>query len=181
MSAYQEELKMPSESKKRFYYQTLIINDSFDISAYSNVQRSRCEDYYTLQGWMRSHVWSIGDVSGKGPQQHSYGQYEREFQSLIQIKLSPSDFLIKAKTSALSQMSRTESLHHGFNFLDNTERNDLLSMLERACPDRTLQLHQLSKSRWKNWWSCLGILRRNKAIWEPQLKKGLSLPGLEIR
>ncbi len=101
---YQEELKIAQRVQKALLPAKLDHNDSFEISAYSNAADEVGGDYYdTFKLDEDRFVLIIGDVSGKGTSAAFHmAQMKGIFQSLIQLNLSPSDFLIKAN-SALSK------------------------------------------------------------------------------
>lgn len=101
---YQEELKIAQRVQKALLPTELDKNDTFDICAFSNTADEVGGDYYdTYQIDEDRFVLIIGDVSGKGTSAAFHmSQMKGIFQSLIQLDLSPSDFMIRAN-AALSK------------------------------------------------------------------------------
>jgi serine phosphatase RsbU (regulator of sigma subunit) len=98
---YQEELKIAQRVQKALLPTRLDHNESFDICAYSNAADEVGGDYYdTFKLDEDRFVLIIGDVSGKGTSAAFHmAQMKGIFQSLIQLDLSPSDFMIKANSA----------------------------------------------------------------------------------
>jgi serine phosphatase RsbU (regulator of sigma subunit) len=120
---YQEELKIAQRVQKALLPTKLDHNASFDISAYSNAADEVGGDYYdTFKLDEDRYVLIIGDVSGKGTSAAFHmAQMKGIFQSLIQLNLSPSDFLIKAN-SALSKCLERNHFITVSLFLINTDK-----------------------------------------------------------
>lgn len=98
---YQEELKIAQRVQKSLLPTRLDHNQFFDICAYSNAADEVGGDYYdTYKLDEDRYVLIIGDVSGKGTSAAFHmSQMKGIFQSLIQLNLSPSDFMIKANAA----------------------------------------------------------------------------------
>lgn len=98
---YQEELKIAQRVQKSLLPAKLDHNHSFAICAYSNAADEVGGDYYdTYKLDEDRYVLIIGDVSGKGTSAAFHmSQMKGIFQSLIQLNLSPSDFMIKANAA----------------------------------------------------------------------------------
>jgi len=98
---YQEELKIAQRVQKALLPTRLDHNEVFDICAYSNAADEVGGDYYdTFKLDEDRFVLIIGDVSGKGTSAAFHmAQMKGIFQSLIQLDLSPSDFMIKANSA----------------------------------------------------------------------------------
>jgi sigma-B regulation protein RsbU (phosphoserine phosphatase) len=120
---YQEELKIAQRVQKALLPTKLDHNDSFDISAYSNAADEVGGDYYdTFKLDEDRYVLIIGDVSGKGTSAAFHmAQMKGIFQSLIQLNLSPTDFLIKANSALSKCLGRNHFITVSI-FLINTER-----------------------------------------------------------
>ncbi len=120
---YQEELKIAQRVQKALLPTKLDHNDSFDISAYSNAADEVGGDYYdTFKLDEDRYVLIIGDVSGKGTSAAFHmAQMKGIFQSLIQLNLSPTDFLIKANSALSKCLVRNHFITVSI-FLINTER-----------------------------------------------------------
>lgn len=101
---YQEELKIAQRVQKALLPARLDHPDSFDICAYSNAADEVGGDYYdTFQLDQNRYVLIIGDVSGKGTSAAFHmSQMKGIFHSLIQLDLSPSQFMIRSN-AALSK------------------------------------------------------------------------------
>lgn len=98
---YQEELKIAQRVQKALLPTRLDHNEAFDICAYSNAADEVGGDYYdTFKLDEERFVLIIGDVSGKGTSAAFHmAQMKGIFQSLIQLDLSPSEFMIKANSA----------------------------------------------------------------------------------
>lgn len=101
---YQEELKIAQRVQKALLPTKLDHPDSFSICAFSNAADEVGGDYYdTFQLDENRYVLIIGDVSGKGTSAAFHmSQMKGVFHSLIQLNLSPAQFMIRAN-SALSK------------------------------------------------------------------------------
>lgn len=101
---YQEELKIAQRVQKALLPTKLDHPDSFEICAYSNAADEVGGDYYdTFKLDEDRYVLIIGDVSGKGTSAAFHmSQMKGIFHSLIQLNLSPAEFMIRAN-SALSK------------------------------------------------------------------------------
>ncbi|TDQ13732.1 serine phosphatase RsbU (regulator of sigma subunit) [Algoriphagus boseongensis] len=101
---YQEELKIAQRVQKALLPNKLDHPDSFQICAYSNAADEVGGDYYdTFKLDEDRYVLIIGDVSGKGTSAAFHmSQMKGIFHSLIQLNLSPAEFMIRAN-SALSK------------------------------------------------------------------------------
>jgi len=119
---YQEELKIAQRVQKALLPTKLDHNDSFNISAYSNAADEVGGDYYdTFKLDEDRYVLIIGDVSGKGTSAAFHmAQMKGIFQSLIQLNLSPTDFLIKANSALSKCLGRNHFITVSI-FLINTE------------------------------------------------------------
>ncbi len=98
---YQEELKIAQRVQKALLPTRLDHADSFDICAYSNATDEVGGDYYdTFQLDPNRYVLIIGDVSGKGTSAAFHmSQMKGIFHSLIQLDLSPIQFMTKANAA----------------------------------------------------------------------------------
>lgn len=101
---YQEELKIAQRVQKALLPDRLDHHSSFEICAYSNAADEVGGDYYdTFQQAEDRYVLIIGDVSGKGTSAAFHmAQMKGVFQSLIQLNLSPGEFMIRSN-AALSK------------------------------------------------------------------------------
>ena len=101
---YQEELKIAQRVQKALLPTKLDHPESFEICAYSNAADEVGGDYYdTFKLDEDRYVLIIGDVSGKGTSAAFHmSQMKGIFHSLIQLNLSPAEFMIRAN-AALSK------------------------------------------------------------------------------
>ncbi|MDR7128924.1 serine phosphatase RsbU (regulator of sigma subunit) [Algoriphagus sp. 4150] len=123
---YQEELKIAQRVQKALLPTKLDHNQFFDICAYSNAADEVGGDYYdTFKLDEDRYVLIIGDVSGKGTSAAFHmSQMKGIFQSLIQLNLSPSDFMIKAN-SALSKCLEKNHFITASIFIINTAQQTI--------------------------------------------------------
>lgn len=123
---YQEELKIAQRVQKSLLPTKLDHNHSFDICAYSNAADEVGGDYYdTYKLDEERYVLIIGDVSGKGTSAAFHmSQMKGIFQSLIQLDLSPSDFMIKSN-AALSKCLERNHFITASIFIINTAQQTI--------------------------------------------------------
>ncbi|GAB3231573.1 SpoIIE family protein phosphatase [Algoriphagus aestuariicola] len=98
---YQEELKIAQRVQKALLPSQLDHPDQYEICAFSNAADEVGGDYYdTYKVDENRYVMIIGDVSGKGTSAAFHmAQMKGVFQSLIQLNLSPAQFMIKANSA----------------------------------------------------------------------------------
>ncbi|MBN3584038.1 SpoIIE family protein phosphatase [Algoriphagus aestuarii] len=142
---YQEELKIAQRVQKSLLPTKLDHNDSFDICAYSNAADEVGGDYYdTYKLDEDRYVLIIGDVSGKGTSAaFNMSQMKGIFQSLIQLNLSPAQFMIKAN-AALSRCLERNHFITASIFLINTTQKTVCHARAGHVP--TL-MHQVLKKK----------------------------------
>ncbi len=123
---YQEELKIAQRVQKSLLPTELDHNNTFEICAFSNAADEVGGDYYdTFQLDEHRYVLIIGDVSGKGTSAAFHmSQMKGIFHSLIQLNLSPAEFMIKAN-SALSKCLERNHFITASLFLINTQDNKI--------------------------------------------------------
>jgi phosphoserine phosphatase RsbU/P len=123
---YQEELKIAQRVQKALLPAKLDQHQSFSISAYSNTADEVGGDYYdTYKLDEHRFVLIIGDVSGKGTSAAFHmSQMKGVFHSLIQLGLSPSEFMIKAN-SALGKCLAKNHFITASIFLIDTQKQEI--------------------------------------------------------
>ncbi|PZX59712.1 serine phosphatase RsbU (regulator of sigma subunit) [Algoriphagus ratkowskyi] len=123
---YQEELKIAQRVQKSLLPTKLDHNQSFDICAYSNAADEVGGDYYdTYMLDEDRYVLIIGDVSGKGTSAAFHmSQMKGIFQSLIQLNISPSDFMIKANAAVSKCLERNHFITASI-FIINTAQQTI--------------------------------------------------------
>lgn len=137
---YLEELKIAQRVQKALLPVKLDHNSSFEICAYSNAADEVGGDYYdTFQLDEHRFVLIIGDVSGKGTSAAFHmSQMKGIFQSLIQLNLGASEFMIRAN-AALSRCLERNHFITASIFIIDTANNSFLH--SRAGHVPTLLLH----------------------------------------
>lgn len=121
---YQEELKIAQRVQKSLLPTLLDHNQSFDICAYSNAADEVGGDYYdTYKLDEDRYVLIIGDVSGKGTSAAFHmSQMKGIFQSLIQLNLSPSEFMIKANAAVSKCLERNHFITASIFIINTTKQ-----------------------------------------------------------
>ncbi|MFC3878967.1 GAF domain-containing SpoIIE family protein phosphatase [Algoriphagus namhaensis] len=121
---YQEELKIAQRVQKALLPTELAHNDKFNICAFSNTADEVGGDYYdTYQLDDDRFVLIIGDVSGKGTSAAFHmAQMKGIFQSLIQLNLSPSEFMIRANTALSSCLERNHFITASIFVINTTKQ-----------------------------------------------------------
>lgn len=137
---YLEELKIAQRVQKALLPVKLDHNDSFEICAYSNAADEVGGDYYdTFQLDEHRFVLIIGDVSGKGTSAAFHmSQMKGIFQSLIQLNLGASEFMIRANAALSRCLERNHFITASIFILDTASNSFLHS---RAGHVPTLLLH----------------------------------------
>lgn len=122
---YQEELKIAQRVQKALLPTLLDHNDGFDICAFSNAADEVGGDYYdTYQLSEDRFVLIIGDVSGKGTSAAFHmAQMKGVFQSLIQLNLSPSEFMIRANAALSKCLERNHFITASIFVIDTTKKS----------------------------------------------------------
>lgn len=117
---YREELKIAQNVQKSLLPTQLDHNESFDIVAYSNAADEVGGDYYdTYKVNDHQYVLIIGDVSGKGTSAaFNMSQMKGIFQSLIQLDLSASEFMIKANAALGRCLERNHFITASIFYID---------------------------------------------------------------
>ncbi|MCE7056633.1 SpoIIE family protein phosphatase [Algoriphagus sp. AGSA1] len=122
---YQEELKIAQRVQKSLLPTQLDHNQAFDICAFSNAADEVGGDYYdTFQLDEDRFVLIIGDVSGKGTSAAFHmSQMKGVFQSLIQLNLSPSDFMVKANAALSKCLERNHFITASIFIIDTAKQS----------------------------------------------------------
>lgn len=123
---YQEELKIAQRVQKSLLPTKLDHNQAFDICAFSNAADEVGGDYYdTFKLDENRYVLIIGDVSGKGTSAAFHmSQMKGIFQSLIQLNISPSDFMNKANAALSKCLGRNHFITASI-FIINTAKQTI--------------------------------------------------------
>jgi phosphoserine phosphatase RsbU/P len=160
---YQEELKIAQRVQKALLPTKLDHPESFQICAFSNAADEVGGDYYdTFQLDEDRYVLIIGDVSGKGTSAAFHmSQMKGIFHSLIQLNLSPTEFMIRAN-SALSKCLEKNHFITASIFVINIREQKVLHARAGHVPTLFYQ-NKLDKSEFMLFDGLgLGILRNRK-------------------
>jgi phosphoserine phosphatase RsbU/P len=160
---YQEELKIAQRVQKSLLPTKLDHPESFQICAFSNAADEVGGDYYdTFKLDEDRYVLIIGDVSGKGTSAAFHmSQMKGIFHSLIQLNLSPAEFMIRAN-SALSRCLEKNHFITASIFLINIRDQKILHARAGHVPTLFYQ-NQSNKSEFMLFDGLgLGILRNRK-------------------
>jgi len=160
---YQEELKIAQRVQKALLPTKLDHPDSFQICAYSNAADEVGGDYYdTFKLDEDRYVLIIGDVSGKGTSAAFHmSQMKGIFHSLIQLQLSPSEFMIRAN-AALSKCLERNHFITASIFLINIKEHKICHARAGHVPTLFFQAKE-NKSEFMLFDGLgLGILRNRK-------------------
>ncbi len=130
---YQEELKIAQRVQKALLPTKLDHPKSFEICAFSNAADEVGGDYYdTFKLDENRYVLIIGDVSGKGTSAAFHmSQMKGVFHSLIQLNLSPSQFMIKANSALSKCLGKNHFITASIFIIDTAEKKNL-SLTRRA-------------------------------------------------
>lgn len=160
---YQEELKIAQRVQKALLPVKLDHNEAFDICAYSHAADEVGGDYYdTFKLDAHRFVFIIGDVSGKGTSAAFHmAQMKGIFQSLIQLDLSPSEFMIKANAALSKCLEKNHFITASIFVIDTISHT-----IQHARAGHIPTLFFDSQSRKSNYLEIkglgLGILRNKK-------------------
>lgn len=160
---YQEELKIAKHVQKSLLPIALDHNDSFEICAFSNAADEVGGDYYdTFQLDENRFVLIIGDVSGKGTSAaFNMSQMKGIFHSLIQLDISPAEFIMKAN-SALGKCLEKNHFITASVFLIDTSKHEITYARAGHVPTLFYDADQGSSNYLKIDGLGLGILRNKQ-------------------
>jgi phosphoserine phosphatase RsbU/P len=175
---YQEELKIAQRVQKALLPTKLDHHASFGICAFSNAADEVGGDYYdTFQLDENRYVMIIGDVSGKGTSAAFHmSQMKGVFHSLIQLNLSPAEFMIRAN-SALSKCLERNHFITASIFLINISQKTICHARAGHVPT-LLYRHSAKKAEYLGIDGLgLGILRNKQYEKHVEEKTFSYLPG----
>lgn len=106
---YKEELKIAKRVQDSLLPKTLVTNDDLEINAFSKAAAEVGGDYFDTYKMDEERLAIIiGDVSGKGTSAAFHmSQMKGVFQSLVQLKLSAKEFIVKANNALSGCLDRT--------------------------------------------------------------------------
>ncbi|MEX2593517.1 MAG: SpoIIE family protein phosphatase [Anditalea sp.] len=117
---YKEELEIAQRVQRSLLPSKLHHNECFEISGFSEAADEVGGDYYeTFQFSEHEFALIIGDVSGKGTSAaFNMSQMKGVFHSLVQLNLTPSEFLIKANSALSHCLERNHFITTTYYLLD---------------------------------------------------------------
>ncbi|MGK7396263.1 MAG: GAF domain-containing SpoIIE family protein phosphatase [Candidatus Cyclobacteriaceae bacterium M3_2C_046] len=159
---YKEELKIAKRVQRSLLPDRLEHNDDFEIAAFSKAADEVGGDYYDTFRIDHNRVAIIiGDVSGKGTSAaFNMSQMKGVFHSLVQLDLSPIDFLSHANQALSRCLEKTSFITVSLLIIDH----DLKTIqFARAghCPTLIYQKLENKTYMYKSKGLGLGILRNN--------------------
>ncbi|MDN3668590.1 SpoIIE family protein phosphatase [Echinicola jeungdonensis] len=160
---YKEELKIAQRVQRSLLPSTLHHDDSFEIVGFSEAADEVGGDYYeTFQFSDHQFALIIGDVSGKGTSAaFNMSQMKGIFHSLVQMELSPVDFLDKANYALSSCLAKNHFITTTYYILDT--RNKKLTFSRAGhCPTLYFNIKTQEASFLSVGGLGLGILRNEK-------------------
>ncbi|WP_317047729.1 GAF domain-containing SpoIIE family protein phosphatase [Pleomorphovibrio marinus] len=138
---YKEELEIAKKVQQSLLPSHLHHNDCFEIHGFSAAADEVGGDYYETYAY-NNHQFAmiIGDVSGKGTSAaFNMSQMKGVFHSLVQINLSPKEFLVKAN-KALSNCLEKKSFITTTYYILDTKAKTIQFARAGHCP--TLYFNQ---------------------------------------
>lgn len=157
---YQEELNIAKNVQRALLPELLDHNEVFDIHAFTEAAAEVGGDYYdTFKLDQDRYAIVIGDVSGKGTSAAFHmSQMKGIFQSLVQMDLSPKDFLIHANTALSKCLERTSFITLTYFVIDT--KNKLVNYARAGhCPTLFYQKKKRKAEFFENKGLGLGIMR----------------------
>ncbi|MDN5204026.1 SpoIIE family protein phosphatase [Fulvivirgaceae bacterium BMA10] len=159
---YKEELKIASKVQKSLLPSSLVCNELFDISGFSESADEVGGDYYdTFQINEHKFVMVIGDVSGKGTSAaFNMSQMKGVFYSLVQLDLSPKDFMVHANAALSKCLEKTSFITLSYFVVDTKTRKIQFSRAGH-CPTLFFDKSENQSFFLRNNGLGLGILRND--------------------
>ncbi len=160
---YKEELKIANRVQKSLLPEKLICNDEVEILAFSKAADEVGGDYYDIFSYNENRIaLVIGDVSGKGTSAaFNTSQMKGIFHSLVQLNLSPKEFMINANSALSRCLERSSFITLAFYIVDFEKKT-----IEFSRAGHSPTLYYRSKSKRADFFQTkgmgLGILRNNE-------------------
>ncbi|HLW20110.1 MAG TPA: PP2C family protein-serine/threonine phosphatase [Cyclobacteriaceae bacterium] len=132
---YKEELEIAQRVQRSLLPSRLHHNNNFSISGFSEAADEVGGDYYeTFQFNENKFALIIGDVSGKGTSAaFNMSQMKGVFHSLVQLDLSPAEFLSKANSALSHCLERNHFITTTYYLID-TSVNSIIYSRAGHCP-----------------------------------------------
>lgn len=157
---YKEELNIAKQVQKRLLPEVLATNKDYSISAFSEAADEVGGDYYDTFAISKDKIaLIIGDVSGKGTSAAFHmSQIKGIFQSLAQLDLKPSEFLIRANRAISTGLDKTSFVTLSYFVIDKLEKKVEFARAGH-CPTLYHQSKQQQTDYFENKGLGLGIVR----------------------
>lgn len=132
---YREELKIANRVQRSLLPKKPIFNEAFDLTAFSEAADQVGGDYYDMyQVNTHKFIVIIGDVSGKGTSAaFNMSQMKGVFHSLVELDLSPKEFVIHANSALSRCLERTSFITASVLVID-TEKKSVSIVRAGHCP-----------------------------------------------
>lgn len=160
---YKEELKIANRVQKSLLPDKLINNDKIEISAFSKAADEVGGDYYDVFSFNSNKIAVVmGDVSGKGTSAaFNMSQMKGIFHSLVQLDLTPKEFMINANNALSRCLERSSFITLALYIIDFDKK---VVQFSRAGHSPTLYYKAESKQAYffETKGMGLGILRNNE-------------------
>ena len=159
---YKKELNIAKKVQRALLPDTLDHDNTFQIHAFTQAADEVGGDYYdTFKLSEHKFAVVIGDVSGKGTSAAFHmSQMKGIFQSLAQLDLSPSEFMVKANKALSACLEKTSFITLSY-FVINTEKNMVEFSRAGHCPTLFYSSQKKKAEFLENKGLGLGILRND--------------------
>ena len=159
---YKEELKIAQKVQKSLLPMELRHNAQFEISGFSESADEVGGDYYdTFKVNEEKFVVIIGDVSGKGTSAaFNMSQMRGVFYALVQLDLSPQEFLVKANSALSKCLEKTAFITLSY-FVIDTGQKKITSARAGHCPTLFYEKSKTKSQYIQNKGLGIGILRND--------------------
>lgn len=159
---YKEELKIAKKVQKSLIPERLGEYEHFDISAFTRAADEVGGDYYDVYTLNEDKIaLIIGDVSGKGTSAAFHmSQMKGVFHSLVQLNLSPKEFIVHANNALSRCLERSSFITVSF-FIINKKEKTLEFARAGHCPTLFYDTKMQQAVFYKTKGLGLGILRND--------------------
>lgn len=175
---YKEELKIAKRVQRSLLPESLNGNDFYEIAAFSRAADEVGGDYYDIFRIDKHNTAIIiGDVSGKGTSAAFHmSQMKGIFHSLVQLRLSPQDFIVHANDALSRCLEKSSFITVAFYIL-NTKDKTIEFARAGHCPTLYFSSAKGRSDYMKTKGLGLGILRNNHFSKYVEVKKINYDPG----
>ena len=157
---YKEELKIAKRVQSSLLPKKTLLDPSFDLTAFSEAADEVGGDYYDIYKINDDKIaLIIGDVSGKGTSAaFNMSQMKGVFHSLVQMDLSPKNFLVHANNALSSCLEKTSFITISYFILDSKNKSIEFARAGH-CPTLYYSTKEQKAIYFQNKGLGLGILR----------------------